>query len=106
MTTVARLAKNEALYREVNERIGELMATQGLPAGERVDFLCECGDAARQTTVPLTLGEYREIHAERRRFCLVPGHEDLRLERVVAETDRFVVVEKRGEAGEIVDDRA
>ena len=42
-----RLAGNEALFREVNERVAEV-ATQFIEAEtstETVDFTCECGRA-------------------------------------------------------------
>jgi hypothetical protein len=38
------------------------------------------------------------------RFFVVPGHEDERVERVVERNDRYVVVEKIGEAAEEADD--
>ena len=37
-----RLARNEALFREVNERVREVGERAGL---DMIDFICECGDA-------------------------------------------------------------
>jgi hypothetical protein len=36
-----RIALNEALFREVNERMKDVLAPS---PDERIDFLCECGD--------------------------------------------------------------
>jgi hypothetical protein len=102
----ARAARNEALYREVNERISELMATFRVPDDELVGFLCECDAGECQATVSLSLTEYRAVRAHPRHFALVGSHVDRRVERVVRETDRFAVVEKEGEAGELVEDAA
>ena len=102
----ARAARNEALYREVNERISELMATFRVADDEIVGFLCECNSGVCQATVSLSLGEYRAVRAHPRHFAVMGTHVDRRIERVVRETDRFAVVEKGGEAGALVEDAA
>jgi hypothetical protein len=38
------------------------------------------------------------------RFFVIPGHEDNEVERVVERTDRYLVVEKIGDAAEEADD--
>jgi hypothetical protein len=97
-----RLAKNEAIFREVNERVGEVASSFDI--GGRgdyyVDFVCECADATCFEQVSLTLAEYREIRASPIRFALRNGHVDEEVDRVVAENDRFTTVEKKGEAAE------
>ncbi len=102
----ARAARNEALYREVNERISELMATFRVADDEIVGFLCECNSGTCQATVSLSLGEYRAVRAHPRHFAVMGSHVDRRVERVVRETDRFAVVEKDGEAGALAEDAA
>ncbi len=101
-----RAARNETLYREVNERISELMASFRVADDELVGFLCECDSSTCQETVSLSLEEYRAVRSHPRHFALVPSHVDLRFERVVRETDRFSVVEKGGGAGALVEDAA
>ena len=95
-----RLARNEAIFREVNERVGEVAASFDLSGrGDfGVDFVCECGDAGCFEQVSLTLSEYREIRSSPIRFALVNGHADPEVDRVVASNDRFATVEKKGEA--------
>jgi hypothetical protein len=101
-----RAARNETLYREVNERISELMASFRVADDELVGFLCECDASTCQETVSLSLAEYRAVRSHPRHFALVGSHVNPRVERVVRETDRFSVVEKDGEAGALVEDAA
>jgi len=97
-----RLAKNEAIFREVNERVGEVASSFDLSGrGDYyVDFVCECADSTCFEQVSLTLAEYREIRSNPIRFALVNGHVDLEVDRVVGRNDRFTTVEKKGEAAE------
>ena len=85
-----RVGKNEALFREVNERIREITTYDS-----DVEFLCECGDPECAQPIVMTIHEYEAVRSDPTRFVVVPGHEVPALERVVEETDRFAVVEKR-----------
>jgi hypothetical protein len=40
-----RLAKNEALFREVNERIQEIGRAVGVQPDEELEMVCECSNA-------------------------------------------------------------
>lgn len=97
---VRRLARNEALFREVNETVGRLAATHGTDA-HRYEFLCECSDQRCVQLVALSLGEYEAVRAHGDRFAIVAGHEDAEIETVVEKHERFVVVEKVGEGAVI-----
>jgi hypothetical protein len=99
-TRQQRIAKNEALFRQVNERIEKV--NQALGEGDSADFLCECGDDTCTEPVTLTLDEYEGVRADATHFVIAHGHEVTDVERVVAQTDRYAVVEKfRGEAERI-----
>ena len=104
MPTAARAAKNESLFREVNERIVELEENFGRGAGEATEFVCECSFVDCVERVPLTLGEYEEVRAEPTHFVVVPGHVDAEHERVVAEHAHYVVVAKTGLAGALAEE--
>jgi hypothetical protein len=92
-----RLARNETLFRSVNERVEEVV--QPGP-DELIDFLCECGDAECVEKVSLTRAEYEDVRLDATQFAVVPGHEITDIEDVVARTDRFIVVRKHpGESG-------
>jgi hypothetical protein len=89
--------RNEALFREVNERI-EDVSTALAPDDVPTQFLCECDDAECVEKVMATRAEYEAIRAVATHFVVLPGHVDPDIEHVVQDSERFVVVEKEGEA--------
>ena len=91
MNREERIARNEALFREVNERVREVY-----PGDEedQVGFLCECGRESCTETVVLSIAEYEDVRSDPRHFVVTPGHEIGDVERSAAEGDRYVVVEK------------
>ena len=95
-----RAGRNEALFREVNERISE-MNEGGFPAGETSDFMCECVDAGCTVAVALSTEEYRWIRSVPTRFFVVPGHASGEVEDVVEDFGRYEVVYKQGRAGDV-----
>jgi hypothetical protein len=86
-----RRATTEALFRDVNERIAE--SAERFDA-EETDFVCECADPNCTHRVTASLAEYEEVRDDPTTFLLVPGHEQTDIERVVADSGRFRVVEK------------
>jgi hypothetical protein len=102
MTTRAeRQGRNEALFREVNERIAEL--NQTFQVEGRSEFLCECSREACKEPVSISIDEYETVRRAATRFFVLPGHEDTSVESVVERSERYVVVEKIGEAAEEAD---
>jgi hypothetical protein len=89
-----RRALNEALFRDVNERIAE--SAEDAEA-DRTDFVCECADPSCTEWVPATLAEYESVRKKSTTFLLAPGHGQLDIEQVVADRGRFHVVEKMQE---------
>lgn len=87
----ARQARNEALFRQVNERIAEL-ADRGLDADFHV--VCECVRTGCTAMVPIELGDYREVRAHPRRFVVAPDHVNPEIEDVVDQHATYQVVEK------------
>jgi hypothetical protein len=85
-----RIAKNEALFREVNERIEEIQE----PAAETFGVVCECGDADCKEMLEITTEEYEEVRAKPTYFLVLPGHEILEVETVIESRTHFNVVEK------------
>ena len=106
MPTAARAAKNEGLFREVNERIVELEENFGRRPDEPTEFVCECSIVECIERVPITLREYQEVRAEPTYFLVVPRHVDAANERVVHDRGHYVVVEKFGLAGLIAEEDA
>lgn len=100
-----RLARNEALYREVNERIREQARSQvGGEPGHRYEFLCECSNIDCNLLLEFTLAEYEAVRASPRRFVVAPGHHLPEIEHVAIRGDDYWVVEKADEAGDYVAD--
>jgi hypothetical protein len=103
-----RQARNEALLREVNERIDGLdrqAERSGItPAESTFGFHCECGRDGCTEMLWMRLAEYDCVREQDDRFALVPGHETPELERVVDRTDRYVIVDKAADAEPFVED--
>jgi hypothetical protein len=90
-----RIARTEALFRDVNERIAE--SAGRFNAGD-AEFVCECANPACAERVPATLDQYEEVRSDGTHFLLSPGHELPEVERVVKRPHRrSVVVEKFNE---------
>lgn len=93
-----RLARNEALFRSINDKIEGLneafqIVTDGF------EILCECGNrnCVEQITVPTP--DYQRIREDPELFMLVAGHEDTTAERVVEhDHGHFNVVRKHPES--------
>lgn len=95
-----RLALNEALFRDVNERIREISDRFEQPDAT-YDFLCECSDPACSERVVLTAAEYEHVRAEPTRFVVAKGHALPEIESVVEQAKDHVIVEKEGAAADI-----
>ena len=87
-----KIGANEALFREVNERIEEVADSFGLES--QLDLVCECGDAACTERIVLTRDEYSAVRGDPALFAIYPGHETPDVETVVAKRVRFDVVRK------------
>ena len=92
-------AKNEALFREVNEQV-ESISKAVAPDEELMEFLCECDNLECAEKVDATRAEYEAVRAVATQFIALPGHIDPSVEHVVAQNERFLVVEKEGEAAQ------
>lgn len=87
-----RAARNQAMFREVNERIGELAQRWSSEMG----FICECLDTACSEAVSLSVAEYECIRKDPGSFVVAPGHEVRDVEDVVSTNERYTVVRKSG----------
>jgi hypothetical protein len=105
MPSAARAAKNESLFREVNEQILHLEERFGgdSPSSQ---FVCECSRRDCSEKLDASLDEYRAVREVDTYFIVLRAHVDVEHERVVRSTDRHTVVEKLGLAGEIAEAEA
>ena len=95
-TRAERAARNQSLFREVNERLEEVMSELKMFH----EFVCECADTQCAETLSLTHDEYQSIRNGPIRFAVAPGHGLPEVESVVETTDRYAVVEKYGSAAD------
>ncbi len=97
-----RIGLNEAVFREVNERISEVAVSLG-GDDHLHEFLCECAAPGCTERITLTLREYEHVRSEATRFVLAPGHRHVvtEIENVVERNDGHVVVEAVGAAAEV-----
>jgi hypothetical protein len=99
----ARLARNEVMFRAINERIRELAGRFDQSGTEALGFVCECADETCVERVHLTADQYDDVRAIPARFVVVVGHEATPLvERIVYRSDQFVIVRKIGIAADTV----
>jgi hypothetical protein len=90
-----RRAKNETMFREVNERIVDVQD------GNELEVLCECGDPECIESLRVTLAEYEAIRADPTAFVVVPGHENLDVDHIQREQPAFLIVTKQGVSGRV-----
>lgn len=88
--SLERLARNQVLFREVNERLREVTGESDAPT----EYLCECSNQDCTETIALELEEYEGVRSSSNLFVVTRGHEILAIERVVGETDGYKLVEK------------
>ena len=91
---VHRIGLNEAVFRELNDRLEELEETFR-PGRDELDLVCECGDADCGERLRLPRLDYRRLRSDSRLFAVVPGHEIPDVEDVVEQHETFDVVRKR-----------
>jgi hypothetical protein len=87
-----RVAQNESTSREINEQLEE--AHEGDSPGQYVRMVCECGRDECDRLIAITIPEYEQVRSDPRQFVVVKDHVIEDVERVLYDTDRFVVVGK------------
>ena len=99
-----RAARNQSLYREVNERVQAINEAFDslLPLG---DWICECAKEDCSERIFLTHEEYEALRANATWFAVLPSDEHVfyDVERVVDRHERYWVVEKLGVAAEVAE---
>jgi hypothetical protein len=84
-------ARNQSLFREVNERIEGLR-----PLSTFVEFICECCDERCAERVELTREEYETMRANPNQFAVKPSHVAREVEVVLYDNARYAIVSKIG----------
>ena len=99
-----RAAHNQSLFREVNERIDELV--EQWVGDDSEQYVCEClNPMCAEVLHGLSREEYRKIRCDPREFVVLVGHEQLDVEAIV-ETDpreRWLIVRKIGVGAKVAE---
>lgn len=93
-----QIARNEALFREVNERLEEV---SGGRSTEMTEYLCECGNADCTEAIALLDEEYERVRSDPLLFAVMPGHEIPDVEEILESNERFSLVRKHAGEGVI-----
>lgn len=95
-----RTGANEAMFRELNERI-ENAARSNTESSEGLEeFVCECASLDCTMRIPMKLVEYETIRSHPNRYAIALNHDMPDVEVVVDRLARYWVVEKTGRAAE------
>jgi hypothetical protein len=97
-----KLGRNQALFREVNERIRGLAEHRG--EALRFGIVCECSDETCSEPIEVSIAEYEQVRATPTAFFVLRGHEIPEIERVMLKTREYEVVQKFGAAAAVVDE--
>jgi hypothetical protein len=90
-----RLGLNEAMFREVNERVEDINRTLG-STSSTFDIVCECGSTSCTERITVPVADYERVRSNPLHFLLQVGHEDPLVERMIENHETFVIVEKEG----------
>jgi hypothetical protein len=103
--TQRRKAANEAVFREVNERIEELQHRFSVAEDDLLQIVCECDRLDCMNHVTVSVATYEQIRADAASFFVIPGHEDAAVEDVVDTGSDYLVVRKHpGEPQKIAEE--
>jgi hypothetical protein len=98
-----RAARNQSLFRMVNERLEGLADTFRF-ISEHTTFTCECADQGCVEPMMMTIDEYENLRSHPNRFAVLPGHVYADVEDTLSSNERFVVVVKIGAGAEIAEE--
>jgi len=93
MNREARIGMNEAVFRDVNERIQDVASTFDATSGP-LDLICECGDATCVERISLRSDEYERVRSDPHHFAVASGHVVPDVEEVVESRPGYDIVSK------------
>jgi hypothetical protein len=94
-------ARNEILFREANETLGE--KRHKLAVAGRTPYLCECEDPTCTDLIRLALADYEHVRSHANWFLVAAGHDDGTRRHAGSHND-YEIVEKSGLAARIAEE--
>lgn len=88
-----RVGKNEALFRQVNERIEQLNESFATIT-DTFEVICECGDSGCVMQISIANDAYERVRTDATLFIVAPGHENSEVEDIVETQSAYHVVRK------------
>ena len=99
-----RKAANEAVFREVNERIETLQHAFAIVEHQPLNIVCECDRLDCTQQVSVQLETYEKVRRDSALFFVASAHNDESVEDVVDTGGDYMIVRKRpGEPQEIAE---
>jgi hypothetical protein len=95
-----RIGLNEALFRQVNERIQEL--AEGFERADKLDLICECGNKSCVSRIEMDREEYEHVRSDSATFAIAKGHEYPDVEEIVERQNTYDVVRKTAGPAEAI----
>ena len=89
-----RARENQREYRYANVRFLDVLMHSMAPDGQLFPFLCECADDDCFGRIEITTWRYEDIHAEERRYVILPGHMRIAGEAILEENSYYETVKK------------
>ena len=99
-----RAARNQSLFREINERIESLNEGFG-PRSTSEEWICECANDTCTERVAMAIVEYEAVRQNGATFFVAPSGEHVwaDVEKVIMRSDRYWIVEKFGDSGKLAE---
>jgi hypothetical protein len=98
-----RMARNEAMFREANQRAH---AWDERHLDREIElYFCECAKPGCREKVSLSDADYERVRSDSRRFVIVPGHELPDVETVIEQNEGWAIIEKAPEVTPTVEAR-
>lgn len=90
-----RKAANEAVFRNVNERIQRLQHSFALAEREPLQMICECDRLDCMTRITVEVDVYEQVRSHAEQFLVSKGHEDEAVDEVLSVRPGYTIVQKR-----------
>ncbi|HEY6960419.1 MAG TPA: hypothetical protein VI408_00875 [Gaiellaceae bacterium] len=101
-----RLALNEAIARDVNAAVEEVVAQWDDGDDDVHEFICECSRDSCAERIHVPLAVYRDVRSNEHRFMVIDAHVSEEIEDRVGVAGDATVVEKTGPGRDVAEKTA
>ena len=90
---LAKSRENEERFAAANAQINQKAESLQMN-DELIPFLCECSELECTQIIRLSLADFQAARAQTGTFILLADHDDASVERIIEQTDGYLLVEK------------